>query len=312
MRIAFAVLFILITVQTALAECSKRLLSAEAAEGGSWSINFGISSRVVEILNGVKGPADVAGAAERVYCILVDAEMPTSVQDSFLGAAIGKIQLGNAGNRHLETLGVALARYGFDLEQIGRNHDADSVAIFVFVEQPTIFPHFLAARDQLGHHGYTAAAMPQLVRTRKLTDYAEAVESTDGTVAKLLGGALPAPNLTILLAAIEKEEEKTIRALRRGTPEKISLFLGGAQDPVEELRIVDGAPKSVIRFYQWSPYRRAVADFEGRAVLASEKFEVECRFPPQQVVKYGERTERWDISLVSFENMRLVLDCSVP
>lgn len=301
----------LAAAQTASAKCSKELLSPEEAERGSWSINFGLGSDIIDVLNGVRGPSDVANAAVRINCFLVDAKITRSIQDIFLSRMIGGINLTNARDYHLETLATALATYGASLADIGRSHDANSVAIFVFEEQPKLLPLYLSALRQRGYRDYTTETLPQIARTRKLEDYQEEIAQTDDRVAELLAGRSSGPpDISLVLAAIEKDEDRALRFSDRGRLQAISIFLGDWQDPVQELRIIDGQPKNIVHFLDWSPYTRAVAEFEGREVMDSEKLTVECRFSPEAIVTYGKQTDQWQVSYVDFSERRLVLECS--
>jgi len=143
MKKAIFVLSFLLVAQAANANCSKELLSAEEAESGSWSMDFGISGKIIDVLNAMRGNADVNSAATKIKCILVDAEMPRSIQYNFLSSAVGKINLSNAGDHHIRAVADAMASYGASLAQIGRKHDGDSVSILIFTEQPKVLPAYL-------------------------------------------------------------------------------------------------------------------------------------------------------------------------
>lgn len=311
MKNAAFIFLLLLMTQAAEAQCSKELLSAEDAEKGSWSMNFGISGEIGNVLNGMRGSADINNAATRIKCILVDAEMPRSIQYTFLSSAVGKINLSNARDHHIRAVASALASYGASLADIGRKHDADSVSILVFNEQPKVLPAYLSSLQQHGIQVYTNDNLPKLVRARKLEDYHENVAKTDGQVAKLLEDRYRRPpNIDVLLSALEKEEDRALRFLRKDRLEAVSLFVGDWNNPMQELKIVNGQPKNIISFQDWSGYARAAAKFEGRDVNHTEKFTIQCQFAPEALVNYGEQTETWKVSFVSYQERNLIFECS--
>jgi hypothetical protein len=300
-------------------QCNNSVLSLEDAKSNRYSgVQGGTINSINDLLypqlNSIRSLSSVNMAGEKIACELIGAPVGSQSFGLLLDETLGRLPASQLNPNHKKAIGLSLALLSNALIDSARKTDSDSVAVFA-LESDIFLQDFLVAERQVGNSTYqNAQRIQEIVRERRLERYEREIDAADNAVQQFWdNGVIDDDHLYTLISALESDESKTLRALKRSRPHNIFYFFHDTNMPSSQLKAVDRQPRQVVSITEWSTYSRAGMALEGRSPDqhdSASSFTVECLFNPNNAPALSAGSVYdWDIKFVSYEDRRLTLEC---